>query len=136
MATPNPPKGHAYPGVNLPLRFIKQDGEGGVDFYRLGSSDGLVDTASGLLPAREVAMMILMDRLSDKPGWEDKVFRDDIVAKWRQEALSQDEEGLYRQILDGKKAPMPARARLISERAFDYVCWRRPLPGYRIFDVG
>jgi hypothetical protein len=118
MAVPNT---YAYPGVNLPLRFLRQNGKPGVDFYRLGSSDGLGNSTSEMLHVREVAMMILMDRLTDKPGWHDKVFNDDIVDKWRQEALSQDETALYQQILCGKDIPMPERTRIVSEQAFNYV---------------
>ena len=119
MAVPNAHSG--YPGVNLPLRFLRQSGKPSVDFYRLGSSEGLRDSISKLLHVREVAMMILMDRLTDKPGWHDKVFNDDIVDKWRQEALSQDETALYQQILCGKDIPMPDRTRIVSEQAFNYV---------------
>jgi hypothetical protein len=117
----SPPNAHAYPGVNLPLRFLPQRGEPGVDFYRLGSSEGLRGSSSAMLHVREVAMMILMDRLTDKPGWQDKVFNDGIVDKWRQEALSQNETGLYQQILGGKDIPMPKRTRIVSEQAFNYV---------------
>lgn len=114
-------KTHAYPGVNLPLRHLSQKGRSGIDFYRLGSSAQFGDTTSDMLPVREVAMMILMDRLSDKPNWDEKVFNEDIVAKWRQEALTQDETGLYQAILSGKRIPMPERTRIVTEQAFDYV---------------
>lgn len=112
---------HAYPGVNLPLRFLCQEGEAGVDFYRLGSSEQVKGSTSPMLQVREVAMMILMDRLTDKPNWHEKVFNEEIVAKWRHEALTQDEAGLYQRILGGKNIPMPRRARIVSEKAFDYV---------------
>ncbi|GAB1320932.1 Manganese lipoxygenase [Madurella fahalii] len=115
-----PPETHQYPGVNLPLRYLDQQGTPGVDFYRLGSFEGLQDVTSRMLQVREVAMMILMDSLTDKPNWHEKVFDDDIVDKWRQEALSQDEDDLYLQVLGGKAIPMLERTRIISERAFDY----------------
>lgn len=112
---------HQYPGVDLPLRYLKQDGWPGTDFYRLGSFEGATDSTSDLLPVREVVMMILMDRLTDKPNWHEKVFDDAIVAKWRDEALTQDEEDVYDDIVQGKKIPMPDRSRIMTPAAFDYV---------------
>ncbi|KAL2260094.1 hypothetical protein VTK26DRAFT_6015 [Humicola hyalothermophila] len=114
------PKTFEYPGVHLPRRYLRQKGEHGVDFFRFGSSEDLWDTSSKLLQVREVAMMILMDRLTDKPNWHEKVFDEEIVSKWRQEALTQDEEALHREILGGKDLPMFKRTRIISEEAFDY----------------
>jgi hypothetical protein len=119
-----PPSAPQYLGVNLPLRYLRQDGEAGIDFYPLGSSLGGKGTASEPLQVREVAMMILMDRLTDKPNWHEKVFDDTIVAKWREEALSQNEEGVYQEILGDKSMeflPMPKRTRFMTKEAFDYV---------------
>lgn len=110
-----------YPGVNLPLRYLAQDGEPGIDLYRLGSFYGAEGAQSELLHMREVAMMILMDRLTDKPNWHKKVFDDTIVAKWRSEALSQPEDALFDEIIAGKNLPMLRRTRIITEAAFDYV---------------
>jgi hypothetical protein len=39
-------------------------------------------------------MMELMNRLTDKPDWDKKVFDDDIVSKWRQEALTVNDTGV------------------------------------------
>jgi hypothetical protein len=111
---------HQYPGINLPLRYIRQEGEAGIGFYRLGSFDG-VDCDSELIQVREVFMMILMDRLTDKPNWHEKVFDDAIVAKWRDEALTQREGGIYYHIVDGKHVPKPKRTRFMTGEAFDYV---------------
>ncbi len=120
-----------YPGVNRHLRYVLQDGFPGKQFYRVGSFDGALDAESDLLQMREVAMMILMDRLTDKPNWHDKVFDDTVVAKWRREALTQPEEALYEEILAGKGKwdykplrpilSMPKRTRIVTETAFDYV---------------
>jgi len=71
-------------------------------------------------------MMILMDKLSDKPNWHEKIFDQAIVAKWHKEAMEQSEVALYKQITDGRrmeKIPQPTRIRLISEAAFDYVSY-------------
>jgi hypothetical protein len=43
---------------------------------------------SVLLPVREVAIMGIMDRLTDKEVWHKKVFDDAIVEKWREEATA------------------------------------------------
>ena len=110
------PKRHQYPGVNLPLRHPGEDNP------RVGLYERLEESESELLHVREVAMMLLMDRLTDKPNWHEKVFDDAIVAKWRTEALSQSEEAVYNEIIAGKNVPMPKRTRIISEEAFDYVC--------------
>lgn len=40
------------------------------------------------LTAREVAMLGVMNALTDKPDWHKKVFDDEIVAKWKQEACA------------------------------------------------
>lgn len=69
--------------------------------------------------------MVLMDRLSDKVDWHKKVFDEEIVAKWRKEALEQPEDKLFSQVVErkhGDGVPMPQRARIMSEDAFDYVC--------------
>ena len=113
-----------YPGVNLPLRHLAQCGKPGTDFYRLGSFDGAADSMSELLQVREVAMMILMDRLTDSPDWHEKVFDDAIVANWRSEALTQQaEEARYEEVVSDKTIPMPKRTRIITDAAFDYVGW-------------
>jgi hypothetical protein len=112
------PANLSYPGVNLPLRCW-------VKGFRMGSCEGVEGASSDLLPMREVAMMLLMDRLTDKPNWHEKVFDDAIVAKWRAEALTQPEDDVYNEIVAEKRIPMPKRTRLITEAAFDYVCDRR-----------
>lgn len=40
------------------------------------------------LTVREVSMLALMDSITDKPNWDQKVFDEDIVAKWRTEATA------------------------------------------------
>ena len=112
---------HQYPGVNLPLHHLEQPDGLSFDFYRCGSFEGAIGCLSELLQVREVAMMLLMDRLTDKPNWHDKVFDDAIVARWRNEALTQDEEAIHQEIVAGKPIPMPERTRLMNEAAFDFV---------------
>ncbi|KAL2170590.1 hypothetical protein VTG60DRAFT_4603 [Thermothelomyces hinnuleus] len=111
---------HDYPGVNpLQLRYLRQAGRAGVDYYRCGSFEGVNGTFSDLIQVREVAMMLLMDRLTDEPNWREKAFDDAIVAKWRDEALTQDETALYQEIVAGKPIPKPQRTRIMTEDAFD-----------------
>jgi hypothetical protein len=115
---------HLYPGVNLPLRHVKQKGQAGIDFYRCGSFHGAAGCLSELIQVREVLMMMLMDALTDKPNWYEKVFDDTIVAKWRNEAVAHPEEDMYEEVVAGKQyrtIPMPTRTRFITEEAFDYV---------------
>jgi hypothetical protein len=112
---------HKYPGVNLDLRHYPQ-GNGPV--YPIGAHHNCWGANSELLPVREVFMVTLMDRLTDKIDWHKKVLDEEIVAKWRKEALEQPEDELYLQIIYEKiseKIPKP-RGRIISEAAFDYVC--------------
>ncbi|KAK3296371.1 uncharacterized protein B0H64DRAFT_424789 [Chaetomium fimeti] len=113
---------HKYPGIDLPLRYLVQNEEGGagIEFYRCGSFEAAAGSLSELIQVREVAMLLLMDRLTDKPNWHKKVFDEAIVAKWRHEALTQDETTMYEEIVAGKNIPMPQRTRIINEATFDY----------------
>lgn len=114
---------HEYPGINVDLRHYPTGLA--AKSYPIGAHGNCAGAESELLPVREVFMMVLMDRLSDKPDWDKKVFDEEIVAKWRKEALEQPEDKLYAQLVESKsggvKVPMP-RARMMSETAFDYVC--------------
>jgi hypothetical protein len=42
---------------------------------------------SGAVTIREITMMRIMNSITDKPGWDKKVFDDTITAKWRAELL-------------------------------------------------
>jgi hypothetical protein len=115
--------GFQYPGVNLPFgpepvnfRSLPPVYPIGLPLARGSSSD--------ILPVREVAMMLLMDNLTDKPNWHEKVFDEAIVEKWRQEAMNQSENSLFVRIMEGKEfardIPKPD-CRIISEEAFEFV---------------
>ncbi|KAK3311855.1 hypothetical protein B0H66DRAFT_584262 [Apodospora peruviana] len=119
------PDPYKYPGIDLPLRYFPQkyeypdDPDQSMKFY-IGGHPDFDESWSNLLPVREVAMMILVDRLTDKPNWHDKVFNDEIVAKWRNEALNLPEDAVYSIIVQDKQNLMiPQRTRLITEKAFD-----------------
>ncbi|KAF4965613.1 hypothetical protein FSARC_6600 [Fusarium sarcochroum] len=89
--------------------------------YPIGFPDSR-GSFSEVLPVKEVAMMILMDTLTDKPDWHKKVFDETIVQKWRDEARQQPEDSLYGRILQNKndeRLSQP-RSRIITEKAFDY----------------
>jgi hypothetical protein len=45
-------------------------------------------------------MMRVMNLLTDKPEWDRKVFNDDILTKWRSEALSQSHNVLSDRCMD------------------------------------
>ncbi|KAA8893383.1 hypothetical protein FN846DRAFT_788030 [Sphaerosporella brunnea] len=98
------------PGFGLPLNFVPTAqftitdfsdpnlsevvyparGEGGRLFVTALSDRYMrVGRASlRLKPLRELAMLKLMNRITDKPGWEKKVFDDTIADKWKREALA------------------------------------------------
>jgi hypothetical protein len=78
-----------YPGLGLPLRHNEQRDYG---FYPIGAHGSCYGANSDVLPVRELAMMSIMDRLTDKPDWEKKVFDEEIVAKWKKEATAVDDE--------------------------------------------
>jgi Protein of unknown function (DUF4246) len=73
-----------YPGLGLPLRHDPHE----YGHYPIGAHGNCFKASSDLLPIRELAMMSIMDRLTDKEDWHKKVFDDDIVSKWREEALA------------------------------------------------
>ena len=87
---------------------------------------------SELLLVREVAMMIVMDTLTDKPDWHRKVFDDRIARKWTEEALAipsdrfHDEivqKGPYNDVRDPK-----GLGTILDEGCLTYVCQHFLLP--------
>lgn len=84
---------YQYPGLGLSIRHWPPLLSGSYSrnespFYPLGSHPNVPGSASVLLPMREVAMMAIMDRLTDKPDWNRKVFDVDIVNKWKSESMA------------------------------------------------
>jgi len=73
-----------YPGFGLPLRHYPREG----GHYPIGAHGNCWGANSDIVPIRELAMMSIMDRLTDKDDWHKKVFDDEIVSKWRAEALA------------------------------------------------
>jgi hypothetical protein len=50
-------------------------------------ADGIEGWNGQRLTVRELAMLGLMESITDKPNWDTKVFNDTIVDKWRAEAM-------------------------------------------------
>ncbi|KAL7906919.1 hypothetical protein GGI35DRAFT_457226 [Trichoderma velutinum] len=90
-----------YPGLGLPLRQYPRDGK---RFYPLGLHANCSDSHSALLPVREVAMMNIMERLTDKENWYKMIFDDEIVKQWREEALEHPNILYWKQATDNKGA--------------------------------
>ncbi|KAI0858284.1 hypothetical protein F4860DRAFT_517014 [Xylaria cubensis] len=104
-----------YPGFGLPLRDYPQHH---MEFYPLGNHPQCIGSHSDLLLVREVAMMHIMDRLTDKLNWHEKVFDDNMVAKWREEALAYPDEDLWT-IAANNKNLLPVTG-IMTDKAFDY----------------
>ncbi|KAJ4324576.1 hypothetical protein N0V84_003855 [Fusarium piperis] len=93
---------YQYPGLGLDLRFHDQN-EGREELYPVGIHTNCFGSESEMLFVREVAMMIVMERLTDKPDWHIKVFDDTITEKWIEEGLAIPVRPLYNEIArDGK----------------------------------
>ncbi|KAL7930104.1 hypothetical protein V8C35DRAFT_324538 [Trichoderma chlorosporum] len=115
--------GFQYPGVNLPLDTSPRFGFDNMPaVYGIGMPKGR-GSISEILTIREVAMMLIMDKLTEKPNWHEKVFDEAIAQKWRQEATTQSENSLYSRIVEGKltwgEIPTP-QTRIITGEVFDF----------------
>lgn len=110
-----------YPGLGLPLKHSHGPGHAS---FPIGLDES-IGSLSELLPVREVAMMMVMEQLTDKLDWYQKVFDDTIVAKWRDEALATPDIVLYSLTAKDRRpdvggVPMPIN--IMSEVAFSWVC--------------
>lgn len=109
-----------YPGLGLDLR--TEPPIEGDSIYPMGSHPDLWHTCSEVLPVRELAMMSIMDKLTEKTDWHKKIFDDTIVKKWREEALAVS-NGQYWELanhggnLDCSKEPEG----IMDSDSFDYV---------------
>ncbi|KAI0453530.1 hypothetical protein F5B21DRAFT_479023 [Xylaria acuta] len=110
---------HSYPGLGLSLRHHPQEHG---KFYPTGHHHNCDGSQSALLLVREVAMMHVMDRLTDKVDWHKKVFDDKIIARWRAEALAYPDEVLW--MLAANTSQQPSGRLPITEimtvKTFDY----------------
>ena len=128
----------AYPGLGIPLIWQCESWQRSVfPTLTLPQSISSDQPRSEILPVREVAMMALMDKLTDKVDWHRKVFDVEIVTKWRQEALAAPDEYWWQiatrmevdqHRIDQASSPLtwpeyticPLR-NIMNEEAFDYV---------------
>lgn len=79
---------HKYPGLGHELCYLQQPSSIWKPVTYPTAAHQLVEGSNSvLLPIREVAMMEIMEKLTDKPDWHKKVFDEAIVAKWREEAM-------------------------------------------------
>jgi hypothetical protein len=70
----------------------------------------VLDWRANILTVRELCMLSFVEQITNKPEWPKKVFDEDIVAKWKHEALNVDWEGVG--IRNGD----------FTKKMFDYVC--------------
>ncbi|KAM0346281.1 hypothetical protein ACHAPU_005708 [Fusarium lateritium] len=98
------------------LKYRNHD-RGGRGFSYPTAIDSDSNSTSDMLLLREVAMLIVMDRLTDKPDWHVKVYDDTITDKWIQEALAIPVEQLYHDIVtDSQYNSAPKRLTSILDK--------------------
>ncbi|EEU41574.1 uncharacterized protein NECHADRAFT_54318 [Fusarium vanettenii 77-13-4] len=113
---------YQYPGLGLDLRFHDQN-KGREEWYPVGIHTNCWGSESEMLLVREVAMMIVMDRLTDKPDWHIKVFDDTITEKWIEEGLALPVRPLYNEIArDGKPIEDDAFYAVVLDTILDRGC--------------
>lgn len=122
-----------YPGLGLDLRHVTRRSYDDPE-YPMGISRHCYGSKSDMLLVREVAMMIVMDRLTDKPDWHRKVYDEEIVSKWTDEAMALPAGPLYKQIaaedpLDLYQRGVRLSNTVILDRdCMEYVCTRALIP--------
>lgn len=88
-----------YPGLGQPLRSYHRPNQ---KHYSIGAHASCWGAQSDILPVRELAMMSIMDRLTDKEDWHEKVFDEDIVCEWEKETRAISDEELSGLATSGK----------------------------------
>lgn len=121
-----------YPGLGLDLRYHGQSVRDR-SVYPLGMHTNCHGSNSELLLVREVAMMIVMDTLTDKPDWHRKVFDDKIARKWTDEALAIPSDRFHDEIVQkglyGNDERDPKRlGTILDGGCLKYVCLGFLLP--------
>ncbi|KAK4443131.1 hypothetical protein QBC34DRAFT_362554 [Podospora aff. communis PSN243] len=87
-----------YPGWKQDLRYVLENDEvrfAETGVFPVGIHHDCYGNQSIMLTVREVAMMMIMERLTDKPDWHVKIFDQAIVDKWTEEALAWPNEDLW-----------------------------------------
>jgi hypothetical protein len=79
--------GHA---VDLELDVVKRwrHGFGDLQSEYMRFRHGVNDFQNEILVVRELSMLALMDAITEKPRWQEKIFDETIVEKWRTEAIA------------------------------------------------
>jgi hypothetical protein len=113
-----------YPGLGLPL-CNKLEWKEKKICYPIGAHSSCYGSTSPPLPVREVAMMGIMETLTDKEGWHKKVFDKKIVAKWHEEAKAIPNEYFWDQVVADKQEHCPLINRcpekILNDESFEYV---------------
>ncbi|KAH6628146.1 hypothetical protein F5144DRAFT_654177 [Chaetomium tenue] len=112
-----------YPGWGLDLRWMGTDRD---IFHPMPIYHRKIGNSS-MMPVREVAMLLDMDRLADKPNWHIKVFDDEIATKWKAEALAWPDEDLWECINvrgqvddDDDEVPVRMPTPILDNECLDY----------------
>ncbi len=105
-----------YPGLGLPLR---HDDHPGTGLYPIGAHGSCRGATGVLLPVRELAMMSIMERLTDKNDWHRKIFDESIVFKWREEALRIPDRDLWSLATSGKHQIYHEDGSVVVEEGYD-----------------
>ncbi|KAF7908155.1 uncharacterized protein EAF01_003910 [Botrytis porri] len=92
-----------YPGLGLPLHYDPQRVSDNTSHYPIGAHQGCWGANSKLIHVRELAMMSIMERLTDKEEWHKKIFNEYIVSKWRAEALDIPDEQFWMMAIRDKQ---------------------------------
>ncbi|KAJ0421278.1 hypothetical protein BJY00DRAFT_300939 [Aspergillus carlsbadensis] len=97
MSTASSPKGQLeMPGFNVPLNIDARSLHGFRNALDPEQLEG--EYLDGALTTREITMMRIMNSITDKPGWDEKVFDDTITTKWRAELLQSGQDVSERMI--------------------------------------
>lgn len=134
MASAQAPR--VYPGLGLSIEYDNTESPGGRGrdvYYPIGArGEGSgAGVTHDILSVREVAMMLVTDRLSDKPDWHKKIFDNNITAKWRAEALAWPDDDLWSRATRGKSVYRQEDAdetreerdieNILNDECFDFV---------------
>ncbi|KAI8719939.1 hypothetical protein NCS52_00776200 [Fusarium sp. LHS14.1] len=115
-----------YPGLGLDIRH-----DDSIDrdvIYPVGIHFNCYGSESEMLLVREVAMMMVMESITDKPDWHIKVFDEGIASRWKAEALALPVDAMYKEIAEDRiawpdgafagQAPKPKT--ILDEACIDY----------------
>ncbi|KAF2016728.1 hypothetical protein BU24DRAFT_392045 [Aaosphaeria arxii CBS 175.79] len=92
-----------YPGLGLVLRYMDEHMFQKLFLYQypIGAHPSRPGAQSRMIMIRELAMMDIMEKLTDEKHWHEDVFKDDIVAKWRDRILAIPDKSFCRLAVKG-----------------------------------